>query len=97
MRPFCWLGPTHLTTPVCTGARQLHAMGQPMSCSAGSIPQHKFSGLTRATERQGTSAPGLEREKKLRMVMGMSYFMAGIVVRGCSTLAPKYESSHASW
>ena len=33
--------------------------------------------------------PGAERLKKLRMAMGMLYFMAGSVVRGCSTLAPK--------
>lgn len=31
------------------------------------------------------------------MVMGIWYFMAGSVVRGCSTFAPKYDSSHASW
>lgn len=42
-------------------------------------------------------SPGEARLKKLRMVMGMWYFMAGSVVRGCSTLAPKYDSSHASW
>lgn len=32
----------------------------------------------------------------LRMTMGMERSMAGSVVRGCSTLAPKYASSHAS-
>ena len=33
--------------------------------------------------------PEADLLKKLRMVMGMLYFMAGMVVRGWSTLAPK--------
>jgi hypothetical protein len=35
------------------------------------------------------AAPGAARLKKFLMAMGMLYFIAGSVVRGCSTLAPK--------
>jgi len=35
------------------------------------------------------SIPDADLLKKLRMVMGMLYFIAGMVVRGWSTLAPK--------
>jgi hypothetical protein len=35
------------------------------------------------------ASPGAVRLKKFLMAMGMLYFMAGSVVRGCSTLAPK--------
>ena len=41
--------------------------------------------------------PVASRLKKLRILMGVLYCMAGCVVRGCSTLAPKYDISHASW
>ena len=44
----------------------------------------KFDG-----KNSGMPSPGLSRLKKLRMVMGMLYFIAGIVVLGWSTLAPK--------
>mmetsp|Transcript_23921 Transcript_23921/g.74814 ORF Transcript_23921/g.74814 Transcript_23921/m.74814 type:complete len:215 (+) Transcript_23921:1327-1971(+) len=42
------------------------------------------------------SVPGEESSKKLRMQIGILNFIAGSVVRGWSTLAPKYESSQAS-
>ena len=38
------------------------------------------------TGRRAPAAPWL---KKLRMTMGMPNLRAGMVVRGCSTLAPK--------
>lgn len=40
--------------------------------------------------------PGAALLKKFRLLTGMLNFMAGMVVFGCSTCAPKYDSSHAS-
>ena len=42
-----------------------------------------------ANRKQVMGSPGADRLKKLRMLMGMLYFMAGRVVRGWSTFAPK--------
>lgn len=39
--------------------------------------------------RNFMKSPGADKLKKLRMLMGMLYFMAGRVVRGWSTFAPK--------
>ena len=40
--------------------------------------------------------PGWSSWKKFRRLTGMECFIAGMVDRGCSTLAPKYDISHAS-